>query len=95
MGDRGAGTVSLLFMKPQPRSRLPGATGAGGGVVTVPTGIGSWSQGQGSLVWGVRGVCGSGDRGGRTDRWDTAAAGHTWPACQSTYGVCVCVCFMK
>lgn len=54
-GPQRAGTASVLFMKLQPRpgSRLPGVTE---GVVTVPTGIGSWSRvkGQGG---GVRGVC--------------------------------------
>lgn len=95
-GPQRAGTASLLFMKLQPRpgSRLPGATG--GGVVTVPTGIGSWSQGQRSRVWCKGCGClwvwrGSDRQVGCCCRPATPAP----PVNQCAvcgYSVCVCVC---
>lgn len=53
------------------------------GVVTVPTGIRSWSRGQGSRGWdkglGLWVWRGVGSTGGTLPR-----TGHTCPACQST-----------
>lgn len=88
-GPRWAGTASLLFMKQQ-TGLGHGCQGKQGSLFTVPTGIGSWSQGQGSGVWGKGCVCLWVQRGIRSTGGTLLQTSHTCSACQSTCSGCVC-----